>query len=63
MSKAMTAEQVTVAQDALKGAAEMIAAGRLTVNGVQVKAVHRGNVMSVFPPGIAEVVRRYLRGW
>ena len=41
----------------------MIGAGTLRVNGVQIKAVHRGNVMAVFPPGIREVVRRYLRGW
>lgn len=63
MNKAMTASEVAVAQDALKGAAEMIAAGSLRVNGVTVKAIHRGNVMQVFPPGVAEVVRRYLRGW
>lgn len=59
----MKASEIAIAVAALKGAREMIVAGTLTVNGVRIKAIHRGNVMQVFPPGVREVVRRYLRGW
>ena len=59
----MQPNEIAIAEEALRGAAEMIGAGTLRVNGVQIKAVHRGNVMAVFPPGIREVVRRYLRGY
>ena len=59
----MKPNEIAIAEEALRGAAEMIGAGTLRVNGVQIKTVHRGNVMAVFPPGIREVVRRYLRGW
>jgi hypothetical protein len=59
----MTPNEIQIAQQALAGAAEMIRAGTLMVNGVKIRAVHKGNVMSVFPPGVREVVRRYLRGW
>lgn len=54
---------MTMAEQALKGANEMVKAGKLFVNGVQIKAIHRGNVMQVFPPGIREAVRRILRGY
>lgn len=59
----MSENEIQVAEQALKGARERIAVGNLFVKGVQVKAIHRGNVMDVFPPGVREVVRRYLRGW
>ena len=59
----MKPNEIEIAEEALRGAREMIGAGTLRVNGVQIKTVHRGNVMSVFPPGVREVVRRYLRGW
>ena len=59
----MKPNEIAIAEEALRGAAEMIGAGTLRVNGVRIKAVHRGNVMSVFPPGVAEIVRRYLRGY
>ena len=54
---------MSIAEQALQGAREMIKAGKLFVNGVQIKSIHRGNVMSVFPPGIREEVRRMLRGY
>lgn len=54
---------MSIAEQALKGANEAIKAGKLFVNGVAVKSIHRGNVMQVFPPGIAEQVRRILRGY
>lgn len=54
---------MTIAEEALKGANEAIKAGKLKVNGVQIKSIHRGNVMDIFPPGIAEQVRRILRGY
>lgn len=63
MNKAMTANEVAVAEGALKGAGEMIKAGTLRVNGVVIKAIHKGNIDGIFPPGIRELVRRYLRGW
>lgn len=59
----MKPSEIVIAEEALRGATAMIAEGSLRVNGVQVKRIHRGNVMAVFPPGVAEVVRRYLRGW
>ncbi len=54
---------MTMAEQALQGAREMVKAGTLKVNGVQIKSIHRGNVMDIFPPGIAEQVRRILRGY
>ena len=54
---------MSIAEQALQGAREMIKAGKLYANGVQIKSIHRGNVMQVFPPGIREEVRRMLRGY
>jgi hypothetical protein len=59
----MSENEIQIAEQALKGARERISAGTLFVGGVQIKSVHRGNVMSVFPPGVREVVRRFLRGY
>lgn len=59
----MSENEIQIAEQALKGARERIAVGTLFVNGVQVRAIHRGNVMAAFPPGIRELVRRYMRGW
>lgn len=59
----MSENEIQIATQALKGAQERISAGALFVNGVKIKAIHRGNVMSVFPPGIREVVRRFMRGY
>jgi hypothetical protein len=59
----MSENEIQIAEQALKGARERISAGALFVNGVQVKAIHRGNVMDVFPPGVREVVRRFMRGY
>ena len=59
----MTTEQIQTAEQALAGARTMIEAGTLFVSGVAVKAVTRSNVMAIFPPGVREVVRRYLRGY
>ncbi len=59
----MSENEIQVADQALKGARERIAAGTLFVKGVQIKAIHRGNVMDVFPPGVRELVRRYMRGY
>jgi len=58
----MTPSQIEIAEQALKGAREAIKAGKLYANGVQIKSVHRGNVKAVFPPGVREVVQRYLCG-
>lgn len=59
----MSENEIQIAKDALQGAMEMIKAGTLFVKGVQIKAIHRGNVMAVFPPGVREVVRRFMRGY
>jgi hypothetical protein len=59
----MTASEIEIAEQALKGAREKIEGEDLWVGGVRIKAVHRGNVMVIFPPGVREIVRRYLRGW
>ena len=55
-----TPEQNAMAQELLRGAREEIAAGRLKVHGVKIKAVTKANARDVFPPGCAEIVRRYL---
>lgn len=52
-----------IAEQAIAGAQEQIKAGTLTANGVRVKVIGKHNVMAIFPPGVREVVRRYLRGW
>lgn len=59
----MTTEQTSLAQQFLAGAREKIAAGELFVDGVQIRAIGRHNVMRVFAPGVRELVRRYLRGY
>ncbi len=60
---ALTADEIALAEQYIQAAREQIKAGSLVVGGVTIKALHRGNVMSVFPPGVNELVRRYLRGW
>ncbi len=60
---AMTQDETLVAEQAVAGAREEIKAGRLFVSGVQIRALGRHNCMQVFPPGVRELVRRYLRGW
>jgi hypothetical protein len=51
MNRALTADEFAVAEQAVKGATEA---------GIHVNA---GNVMKVFPPGVRNLVRRYLRGY
>ena len=46
-----TPEQNAMAQELLRGAREEIAAGRLKVRGVTIKAVTKANARDVFPPG------------
>lgn len=48
--KAMTADQAALAQEYIQGARQ---AGHV---------VTRENVRSVFPPGVSDLVMRYLRG-
>lgn len=59
----MTADEIAMAEQYITAAREQIKMGTLAVGGVTIKALHRGNVMRVFTPGVAELVRRYLRGW
>lgn len=61
--RVMTTEQKMVAEQSIQGAREAIARGELHVDGVQVKALTKSNVMRVFPPGVREVAQRVLRGW
>lgn len=61
--RVMTTEQRMVAEQAIRGAQEAIGRGELFVDGVQVKALTKSNVMRVFPPGVREVAQRALRGW
>lgn len=55
-----TADQNDMARNVLALANEAAKAGTLYADGVQVKAIHRGNAAKVFPPGIRDIVRRYL---
>jgi hypothetical protein len=55
-----TAAQNDMAREILKGANEKIAAGQLWIGLVQVKEITRSNADKVFPPGVREIVRRYL---
>lgn len=59
----LTPEEFALAEQYIAGANEQIKVGGLKVNGVTIKALRTGNVMSVFPPGVNELVRRYFRGW
>ena len=59
----MTADQRAMAEQSIQGAREAIARGELHVDGVQVKALTKANVMRVFPPGVRENAQRVLRGW
>lgn len=52
-----------IAEQAIAGAQEKIDAGMLVANGVKIKAVRKHNVTAIFPPGVADKVLRYLRGW
>lgn len=60
MKTTNTAAQNEMAADVLRGAHEKMAAGNLYVGLVQVKAITRANAAAIFPPGVREIVRRYL---
>lgn len=51
MNRGLTADEFQRAEQAIKGAREA---------GCQ---VNLGTVMKVFPPGVSNLVRRYLRGY
>jgi hypothetical protein len=59
----LTPEEFALAEQYIAGANEKIKTGSLVINGVTIKALSTGTVMSVFHPGDHELVRRYFRGW
>jgi hypothetical protein len=55
-----TATQNEMARASIEGANEMIKAGALWCNGVQIKEITRSNCRAIFVPGVREIVARYL---
>ena len=59
---ALTEIETMTASQYVQSIREAIAAKTLFVRGVQIKALHRANYRDVCPPGIRDMVRRYM-GW
>ena len=55
-----TETQNEMAAQLIEGANEMIKAGTLYSNGVQIKEINRSNCRTIFVPGCREIVARYL---
>lgn len=55
-----TPNEDIIARESLDAALEQLRAGKLYIDMVQVKAITRSNAAQLFPPGIADIVRRYL---
>lgn len=59
---ALTETEIMTASQYVQGITEAIQSKTLFVRGVQIKALHRANVKDICPPGVCDLVKRYM-GW